>query len=611
MPKDAVESQKKTMMRLKKITLPIVITEVVLIAIMSLVYQIVAKSMFFNGVEIRLPQYIDRTISSLTDTVTNEARMAIQFSNSVVTKKYCSNPNNSEYNKDMASEAALYTARFSDQWSLYYSPANDIVYMSDTLPVPLSSVAVLKPVLDRVMALTQTTPYTIAVAPDLRTGESKIQIGAPVFDDKGKAIGAIGTALSVSKYMQNHIFTRLPKSIECYIIDDDMKIIGAKDQSLVDKGESIEDVLPAGLAKKISSVMGNKNRAERESFKFEKGEYFIQKMPDINWNMLVYSQYTSKSLYSGFAVIIYFIVAAAILVLGGGLYTALVKFYKMREDEKDLGQTLFAQTQNLVVVAKETAATSQEQSAAVKEIVATMEDSNNLSENIATRIEDVSSVAEKTTTDVADGAVALEVNVQKLHEIFDANANTIDGIKKLSKEIDNIWEIVTMITSVADQAKIIAFNAELEAASAGEAGKNFHIVASEIRRLADGIIDNTKQIKERITNIQHSSDTLILASESGTAKIDEGCATATELEAKFASIKSAAEITADSAREITSIIQQQSAASSQILITLKQISAGVENFSAATENISSSAEQLKGIANTLNEQVENFDSNQS
>ncbi|MBO7421351.1 MAG: hypothetical protein J6U06_09575, partial [Spirochaetaceae bacterium] len=270
----------------------------------------------------------------------------------------------------------------------------------------------------------------------------------------------------------------------------------------------------------------------------------------------------------------------------------------------------FSQTQNLVVVAKETAATSQEQSAAVKEIVATMEDSNNLSENIATKIEDVSSVAEKTTTDVADGAVALEVNVQKLHEIFDANANTIEGIKKLSKEIDNIWEIVTMITSVADQAKIIAFNAELEAASAGEAGKNFHIVASEIRRLADGIIDNTKQIKERITNIQHSSDTLILASESGTAKINEGCATADELEAKFASIKSAAEITADSAREITSIIQQQSAASGQILITLKQISAGVENFSAATENISSSAEQLKTIANTLNQQVENFDTQQ-
>ena len=610
MPKEAVESQTKTMTRIKKITLPIVITEVVLIAIMTLVYQIVAKSMFFNSVEIRLPQFIDRTISGLTDNVTNEAKMTIQFANSVVTKKYCSNPNNSEYSKDMAAEAALYTDRFADQWSLYYSPVNDIVYMSDTPPVPLSAVPVLKPVLDRVMALSKTTPYTIAVAPDLRTGESKIQIGAPVFDNNGKTVGAIGTALSVGKYMQEHIFARLPKTIECYFFDDDMKIIAARDQSLVEKGASIEEVLSAGLLKKISSVMEKKNRAERDSFKFEKGEYFIQKIPDTTWNMLVYSQYTSKSLYSGVAVVIYFIVAAAILVLGAGLYTAMVKFYKMRDEEKDLGTNLFSQTQNLVVVAKETAATSQEQSAAVKEIVATMEDSNNLSENIATKIEDVSSVAEKTTTDVADGAVALEVNVQKLHEIFDANANTIEGIKKLSKEIDNIWEIVTMITSVADQAKIIAFNAELEAASAGEAGKNFHIVASEIRRLADGIIDNTKQIKERITNIQHSSDTLILASESGTAKINEGCATADELEAKFASIKSAAEITADSAREITSIIQQQSAASGQILITLKQISAGVENFSAATENISSSAEQIKTIANTLNQQVENFDAKQ-
>lgn len=611
MPKDANETTKKPTQQIKKTALIVLIVEVALIAIMSLVYQIVAKSMFFNGVEIRLPQFIERTLSTLTETVTNEAKLVIQFTNSVVTKKYCSNPNNSEYAKDMVSEAALYTNRFDSKWSLYYTPANDIVYMSDTQPVPMSSVEKLRPVLDRVMSLPKDTPYSIALAPDLRTGESKIQIGAAVFDDKGKSIGTIATALSVNEYMQNKIFTRLPKNIECYFFDNDMKLVGAKDQTLVDKGASIEDVLSPALIKKISAVMEKKNRADRESFVHGKGEYYLQKIDNLPWNMLVYSEYTSKMLYSGFAVIIYFIVAAVIIILGAGFYTAMVKFYKMRDDEKSLGNNLFAQTQNLVVVAKETAATSQEQSAAVKEIVATMEDSNNLSENIATRIEDVASVAEKTTTDVADGAVALDVNVQKLHEIFEANANTIDGIKKLSKEIDNIWEIVTMITSVADQAKIIAFNAELEAASAGEAGKNFHIVASEIRRLADGIIDNTKQIKERITNIQHSSDTLILASESGTAKIDEGCATATELEAKFASIKSAAEITADSAREITSIIQQQSAASGQILITLKQISAGVENFSAATENISSSAEQIKGIANTLNEQVENFDNKQS
>lgn len=273
---------------------------------------------------------------------------------------------------------------------------------------------------------------------------------------------------------------------------------------------------------------------------------------------------------------------------------------KMHDNERVLGGKLFSETQNLVVAAKENAATSQDQSASVKEIVATMEDTNALSENISTRIKDVNSVANKTSNDVKTGVEALSQNVAKLHEIFDANQKTIAGIKSLSDQIDSVWEIVTFINSVADQAKIIAFNAELEASSAGEAGRNFHIVSTEIRRLADGIIEGTKEIKEKITSIQHSSDNLILASESGTEKINDGCEEAAALQDNFMSIRNAAEITADSAKEITNIIQQQTYASEQILITLKQISAGVENFTTATENISSASENIRVIAEELN-----------
>ena len=154
--------------------------------------------------------------------------------------------------------------------------------------------------------------------------------------------------------------------------------------------------------------------------------------------------------------------------------------------------------------------------------------------------------------------------------------------------------------SVADQAKIIAFNAELEASSAGEAGKNFHIVATEIRRLADGIIDGTKEIKEKIGEIQQSSDRLIIASENGTVKIEEGCDTARSLEERFGSIKNASEVTATSAGDITKIIQQQATATEQILTTLKQIASGVESFSSATESISRASEKIRTIAEDLN-----------
>ena len=131
------------------------------------------------------------------------------------------------------------------------------------------------------------------------------------------------------------------------------------------------------------------------------------------------------------------------------------------------------------------------------------------------------------------------------------------------------------------------------------AGKNFHIVATEIRRLADGIIDGTKEIKESISEIQQSSDTLILASENGTEKIRDGVENARQLMQRFSRIKNASEITAESAGDITTIIQQQAAASEQMLMTLRQIASGVESFSDATGKISIASQNLQGIAEEL------------
>ncbi|WP_294430013.1 methyl-accepting chemotaxis protein [uncultured Treponema sp.] len=278
--------------------------------------------------------------------------------------------------------------------------------------------------------------------------------------------------------------------------------------------------------------------------------------------------------------------------------TALI-ISRMRKKEHLASIRLIDETHNLALSSKENASTAQDQSAAVKEIVATMEDNTELSEDISKKIQDVSGVAKKTSGDVAEGVSFLEQNVRQLHEIATANQNTIEGIKSLGDKIENIWDIVSLINSVADQAKIIAFNAELEAGKAGEAGRNFHIVASEIRRLADGIINGTKEIKKKITEIQQSSDTLIIASESGTEKIREGVSNAKNLEERFTSIKNASEITADSAGDITTIIQQQAVASEQILLTLKQIASGVDRFRGATENISEASQKLQVIAEEL------------
>lgn len=307
-------------------------------------------------------------------------------------------------------------------------------------------------------------------------------------------------------------------------------------------------------------------------------------------------QHPDKNSFTKF--LVYCAIGAAVnIIVCYVTYSVLVK--KIQRTEKDISANLFNETQNLAEATKESAETSHNQSAAVKEIVATMQDSTELAGNISEKVRQVTGLAEKSRDAVMSGREALQNNVNELLRIKDNNRLTIEGIKDLNKKISNIWDIVSIINVIADQTKIIAFNAELEASSSGEAGKNFHIVATEIRRLSDNIIDSIKEIKDRINEIQKASDTLILDSEKGTNQIDSGYQSAKSLENDFESIMQSSENTASSSNEILNHVSQLSVSSEQILITLKQIADGVETFSAFTSNISAASENVRLIASRL------------
>ncbi len=289
-----------------------------------------------------------------------------------------------------------------------------------------------------------------------------------------------------------------------------------------------------------------------------------------------------------------------------GFNDLLVKFFDLMTKLQSMTAVLTESVQNLNVTSQEVFATSNDQAAAVKEIVTTMEDSDSLSKSIAASIGSISELATGTTEAVRGGFDIIKTTLDKMNEIRASNAETIAGIKFLSEKIENIWEIVNLINGIADQTKIIAFNAELEASSAGEAGKSFQLVATEIRRLADGTVSSTSEIKNRINEIQHSSDTLIVSSEEGTRKIAEGNELTGQMNKVFEGILNSTEKTARSTDQISVSINQQVSSFEQILMTLKQISEGIDNFVVATKASANSAETLKGMAEDLDKRIEMF-----
>ena len=257
--------------------------------------------------------------------------------------------------------------------------------------------------------------------------------------------------------------------------------------------------------------------------------------------------------------------------------------------------------QSLSSSSQETSAVTNQQAAAVKEIVSTMEDADTLAKTIDKRIKEVTQTTERARKIVTEGFNKVQASMEKMNEINTSNVTTIEGINFLNEKINSIWEIVKMINGVADQTKIIAFNVELEASAAGEAGKNFQIVASEIRRLADNTVRSTTEIREKIGEIQKSSDRLLLTSQTGTEKIKEGNSLTTEINDMFKDILTDSEASSIATVKISETIRQQVSSFEQILLALRQISDGVENAAISTKETSNVVDSLQQMVELLNE----------
>lgn len=281
---------------------------------------------------------------------------------------------------------------------------------------------------------------------------------------------------------------------------------------------------------------------------------------------------------------------------------------KILKESQDISMSVVESSNELSVISRETAVTSLEQNSGVKELLSAMEETDTLSKNIAEKIGEVSLVAKKTTENIVDGFGILKQNMQKLDEIKAANDVTVEGIKKLTEKITGIYEIARIINGIADQTNIIAFNAEIEASSAGDVGENFALVANEIRRLTNNTIQSTNEIRNRIIEIQHSSDALLASSQNGSNKILDGTRIINELNERFEDLQHSSESMDYASEDIKKIIDQQTASFAQIVVTLRQITAAADTFSSSTQKISDSAQNLCLISTNLkNLQPENIE----
>jgi methyl-accepting chemotaxis protein len=272
---------------------------------------------------------------------------------------------------------------------------------------------------------------------------------------------------------------------------------------------------------------------------------------------------------------------------------------KTVEQTRSMANTIQKVTDEIFYSSKDIFSTANNQAASVQEIESTIKENTQIAVEISDKTLSVANIASKMENDVIHGFSVLERNIDQLEDIKKKNDGVISGIITLGNMIIRINDIVKKINTITSQTKVIAFNAALEAASAGEHGKRFSVVANEVNRLAGDIASLTMQIRENVEEIQNSSSALIISSEESTDKITEGNTLIKELEDIFREIRSGAEITANQAQTITVSTQKQQKSTEQINIAIADISKGLSNFIQSTRVATSSAEELTEMTQKL------------
>ncbi len=262
--------------------------------------------------------------------------------------------------------------------------------------------------------------------------------------------------------------------------------------------------------------------------------------------------------------------------------------------------TMQSSSEDILMAVNQLAAALEEQSASVTETAAMMEAITSASRQISGNTDTVATMAEHTSASAQTGVELADATIGKMRNIMKTNTQVLQQIMALGRRSEKIGAVIELINDIADRTKLLAFNAALEAVEGSEnGGKRFHVVAIEIRRLADSIIESTEEISSNILEIQQGIHELVESSDMTTSRIQEGAQQTGVLSGGLQDILSAARRANDEAKQIATVTLEQQRAHEQILAALKEMSENARQFAAAGNQVSLSANDMKQLADTL------------
>jgi methyl-accepting chemotaxis protein len=266
------------------------------------------------------------------------------------------------------------------------------------------------------------------------------------------------------------------------------------------------------------------------------------------------------------------------------------------------------------------ASASEEISSSATQVAQSAETQKDQTSQVATAMQEMSS----TVTQVSDnsrqasenakeagdlartGGVVVADTVKVIQGVSDATRDTSAKIEELGRSSDQIGQIIGVIDDIADQTNLLALNAAIEAARAGEQGRGFAVVADEVRKLAERTTQATKEIAQMIKTIQEETKKAVSAMKSGTDKVDAGVESAREAGAALEKIIHSADGVQDMVTHIATAATQQASATEQVNSNMEQIAKMVHQSSIGAQESARACQDLSNLALDLQQLVGRF-----
>ena len=289
----------------------------------------------------------------------------------------------------------------------------------------------------------------------------------------------------------------------------------------------------------------------------------------------------------GICIIILVLATAALIGrnLGRRLQTAIAQVQGSSTE-------LHSAASQQVTGAREQASATTEISTTVKELLAT-------SRQIAASAQQVAHVAD----DTAGAARTGNETVQHAQDAIDTVRRQVDSIVnhmlELGKRSQEVGGILDIINELAEQTNILAINATIESAGAGEHGRRFGVVAEEIRKLADRVGEATKDIRVLIDEIRAASNTTIMATEDGSKAVQSSARQFGDVAGNFRRIAEMVRANLDVAREIELSTQQQTTAVEQVNVAIQEVALTARQSEVSSNQTLQTAQQLTQLSKQL------------